>query len=138
MNVLAAATDPAPATDATAPTDWFSIILQGGPFAIVVILFIFEKLVTPGERDRLRDENKKYQQDIADLNLVIRDHIIPLLGQNNDTMKKVYEEKAAARAERIAALQAYTEKLRQEFAEEQGCAPEDVTAFVCERSPHDD
>lgn len=92
FNMLATAAPPEAAQDATAPTDWFSIILQGGPFAIVVILFIFEKLVTPGERDRLREENKKYQQDIADLNLVIRDQIIPLLGQNNDTMKKVYEE----------------------------------------------
>lgn len=73
-------------------TDWIGYLLQGGPFAVVVILFVFEKLVTPGERDRLRTENKQYQKDIADLNLVIRDQIIPLLGQNNETMRRVFEE----------------------------------------------
>ncbi len=77
-------------------TDWISYVLQGGPFAVVVILFVLEKLITPGERDRLREENKQYQKDIADLNLVIRDHIIPLLGQNNETMKKVYDELTVA------------------------------------------
>jgi hypothetical protein len=93
MSILAAAADPAAGADGGGvPGDWIGYLLQGGPFAVVVILFIFEKLITPGERDRLREENKKYQQDIADLNLVIREQIIPLLGQNNETMKKVYEE----------------------------------------------
>lgn len=94
LSVFAAAATPdaAGGADPGAATDWIGYLLQGGPFAVVVILFIFEKLVTPGERDRLREENKKYQQDIADLNLVIRDQIIPLLAQNNETMKKVYEE----------------------------------------------
>ncbi len=73
-------------------TNWLDYILQGGPFALVVVLFVLEKLVTPGERDRLREENNKYKEEVVALNLVIREQIIPLLGKSNDTLEKVYNE----------------------------------------------
>lgn len=72
--------------------DWVTYLLQGGPFAVVVLLVIFEKLVPPGERDRLRAENAQYREDIARLNQTIRDDIVPLLSQSNDAMKMVLDE----------------------------------------------
>jgi hypothetical protein len=51
----------------------------------------------------------------------------------SERMKKAREAKTAARAERFAAGQAEIDKMRQDFAEEHGCAPEEVTVFACRR-----
>ena len=72
--------------------DWISYILNGGPFAIVVLLIILDKLAAPGERDRLRAENETLREEIRTLNEHIRHEIVPPLVQLNSLMKDVIEE----------------------------------------------
>lgn len=77
--------------------DWVSYLLNGGPFAIVVLLIILDKLTPPGERDRLRTENLQLREEIKVLNANIRDEIVPPLVQLNTLMKDVVEELADIR-----------------------------------------
>jgi hypothetical protein len=70
---MLAATDPS----------WTTYLLNGGPFAVVVLLIILDKLNTPGERDRLRVENELLKKQVAELNESIRKDIVPALTQVN-------------------------------------------------------
>lgn len=79
--------------------DWISYLLNGGPFAIVVLLIILDKLTPPGERDRLRAENQVLRDEIKVLNQNIREEIVPPLVQLNTLMKDVVEELADIRRE---------------------------------------
>lgn len=79
---------------ATQTPDWISYLLNGGPFAVVVLLIIMDKLTTVGERDRLRTENNDLKGQIKDLNESIRNEIVPPLVQLNTLMKDVVEELA--------------------------------------------
>lgn len=59
--------------------DWVDTLLKGGPFAIVVLLIILDKLTTPTERDRLRIENQELRTEIRALNQELRTQVVPLL-----------------------------------------------------------
>lgn len=72
--------------------DWVSYLANGGPFAIVILLIVFDKLSTTGERDRLRAENDALKAEIKDLNENIQSEIVPPLVQMNALMKEVLDE----------------------------------------------
>lgn len=78
--------------DTTSPPDWISYLLNGGPFAVVVLLVVLDKLTNTGERDRLRLENEVLRKEIKDLNQSIRNEIVPPLVQLNALMKDVIAE----------------------------------------------
>lgn len=59
-------------------TDWTGYLLQGGPFAIILILILMDKLAPTGERNRLREENEKYKADIQTLNNKLLEVLPPL------------------------------------------------------------
>lgn len=81
--------------DAAASTpDWINYLLNGGPFAFVVLLLIMDKLTTPGERDRLRGENQQLRDEIKALNENVREEVVPPLVQINALMREVIEELA--------------------------------------------
>lgn len=73
-------------------TEWVTYLLNGGPFALVVLLMITDKITTTGERDRLRLENIALRDEIKILNEGIRKDIVPPLVQINGLMKDVIEE----------------------------------------------
>lgn len=77
---------------ASSSPDWVSYLLNGGPFAVVVLLIILDKLTTPGERDKLRTENEQLRGEIKELNLSIKNEVIPPLIQVNSLMKDVIQE----------------------------------------------
>lgn len=54
-------------------------LLKGGPFAIVLLLIIMDKLGTNSERDRLRVENQNLRDQNQKLNDEIRSELIPPL-----------------------------------------------------------
>jgi hypothetical protein len=60
------------------PTDLIGYLLQGGPFAAVLALILFDKLTPTGERNRLREEVKENKQIIAELNKQLLDVLPPL------------------------------------------------------------
>lgn len=84
-------------TATAASEDWFKYLLNGGPFAIVVLLIVFDKISTTGERDRLRKENDILREEIKDLNESIRKEIVPPLVQLNELMKDVVAELSQGR-----------------------------------------
>lgn len=73
-------------------TEWITYLLNGGPFALVVLLMVSDKITTTGERDRLRLENIALRDEIKILNEGIRKDIVPPLVQINGLMKDVIEE----------------------------------------------
>jgi hypothetical protein len=77
---------------ASSMPEWISYLLNGGPFAFVVLLLIMDKLTTPGERDRLRAENQLLHDEIKVLNQNIREEVVPPLVQINSLMREVIEE----------------------------------------------
>jgi hypothetical protein len=58
------------ATDSSGspPTDFFGVLLQSGPFAIILVLILTDKLAPTGERNRLRQEVADYKSEIQKLN----------------------------------------------------------------------
>ena len=72
--------------------DWVSYLLNGGPFAIVLLLVIMDKLTTTGERDRLKVENISLRDEVKLLNESIRKEIVPPLVQMNELMRDVVKE----------------------------------------------
>lgn len=68
---------------------WIDGLLKGGPFAIVVTLIVMDKLTTPGERDRLRNENAEMRKEIKDLNTEVRNNVIPLVTKNTELLTTV-------------------------------------------------
>jgi len=67
---------------ASGDTSWFAYVVNGGPFAVVVILLVMDKLTTPGERDRLREQNAELAKMNEALNESIRRDILPLISEN--------------------------------------------------------
>lgn len=96
INILAQA-DATGGSGGDGGVDWVSYLLNGGPFAVVVLLIILDKLTPPGERDRLRAENQVLRDEIKVLNQNIREEIVPPLVQLNTLMKDVVEELADIR-----------------------------------------
>lgn len=72
--------------------EWINYLLNGGPFAIVVLLILMDKLTTTGERDRLRIENETLRDEIKVLNESIRKEIVPPLVQMNELMRDAVTE----------------------------------------------
>ena len=63
-------------------TSWFAYVMNGGPFAVVVILLVMDKLTTPSERDHLREQNAELAKMNEALNESIRRDILPLISEN--------------------------------------------------------
>lgn len=76
---------------ATQEANWVTYLLNGGPFAIVLLLIIFDKIGTHAERDRLRIENKELRDKNEDLNKVLRDEVVPPLTDLNRLMADVVQ-----------------------------------------------
>lgn len=66
---------------ASASPDVLSYLLQGGPFAIVVLLVVMEKLVTPGERNRIYEVNQILREELRKTNEDLRQEIVPPITQ---------------------------------------------------------
>lgn len=62
---------------ASAGDPWVDSLLKGGPFAVVLLLIIMDKIGTHGERDRLRKENDELRAEIRDANKTMREEIVP-------------------------------------------------------------
>lgn len=73
-------------------TTWINYLLNGGPFAVVVFLLISDKITTPGERNRLRDELSSSHLREDKLNENIRHDIVPLMTNVNNTLGRVITE----------------------------------------------
>lgn len=74
---------------ASTGTDWVSYLLNGGPFAIVLLLILLDKLGTHSERDRLRIENTALREKIDALQDEFRGDVIPPLLEQNRLMQEV-------------------------------------------------
>lgn len=59
--------------------NYVNYLLNGGPFAVVVLLLVMDKLTTPGERDRLRIELTASHEREERLNVNIRETVVPLM-----------------------------------------------------------
>jgi hypothetical protein len=70
-------------------TDWISYLLNGGPFAIVLLLILLDKLGTHAERDRLRVENAALREQNQALNDSIRTEVVAPLTEQNRLMQEV-------------------------------------------------
>jgi hypothetical protein len=66
-------------------------LLKGGPFAIVLLLIIMDKLGTNGERDRLRLENQALREQNQKLNDTIRTEVVPPLTEVNRLMSETLD-----------------------------------------------
>lgn len=64
-------------------TDWVTVLLNGGPFAIVLLLILLDKLGTNSERDRLRTENAALREQNQTLNDEVRTEVIAPLAEQN-------------------------------------------------------
>lgn len=85
------------AAGGAADTQWVNYLLNGGPFALVVLLMVTDKITTTSERDRLRLENIALREEIKVLNEGIRKDIVPPLVQMNALMKDAIEELSSSR-----------------------------------------
>lgn len=63
--------------------NWTEILLKSGPWAIVVLLIIFDKLSPVGERDRLRAENTELRKTLQETEIANRKDVIPALTESN-------------------------------------------------------
>lgn len=72
--------------DVTSTSGVLDAMLKGGPFAIVLLLIILDKLGTNSERDKLRTENADQRKQIQDLNEEIRKEVVPVLTEMNTLM----------------------------------------------------
>jgi hypothetical protein len=86
------------AASASSP-EWISYLLNGGPFAVLVLLILLDKLTTPVERDRLRTENEQLREQVKTLNESLRIDIVPPLMKLNELMKQVLDQQVKADAE---------------------------------------
>lgn len=73
-------------------TTWQDYLLNGGPFAVILLLVALDKITNTSERDRLRTENDTLREEIKVLNESIRGDIVPPLVQINSLMKDVIRE----------------------------------------------
>lgn len=80
----------AAASSSPSSTDWVGYLLQGGPFAVILVLILADKLAPTGERNRLREENKQYKVDIQALNDKLLE-VLPPLTEAAKTMTEVGE-----------------------------------------------
>lgn len=74
---------------ASTGTDWVSYLLNGGPFAVVLLLILLDKLGTHAERDRLRVENAALREANQKLNDTIRTEVVAPLTEQNRLMQDV-------------------------------------------------
>ena len=70
-------------------TEWVTYLLNGGPFALVLLLILMDKIGTNSERDRLRLENKELRDKNEALNTTIRTDIVGPLAENNRLMAEM-------------------------------------------------
>jgi hypothetical protein len=70
-------------TGGTSSDNWVDVLLKSGPWAIVVLLIIMDKLTTTGERDRLRLENTELRKTLQEAEIANRSMVIPALTESN-------------------------------------------------------
>jgi len=71
------------ATDSGGGDNWTEILLKSGPWAIVVLLIILDKLTPVGERDRLRNENTELRKALQETEISNRKDVMPALIESN-------------------------------------------------------
>lgn len=76
---------------------WVDSLLKGGPFAIVLLLIIMDKIGTHGERDRLRVENTELRKEVATLNEQVRTQVVPPLVEITRLLPRVIDELTSRR-----------------------------------------
>lgn len=62
---------------------WTEILLKSGPWALVVLLIILDKLTPVGERDRLRIENTELRKALQEAEIANRKDVVPALIECN-------------------------------------------------------
>lgn len=72
-------------------SDWLGYLLNGGPFAIVLLLMILDKIGTNSERDRLRIENAALRDQNQNLNDTIRTEVVAPLTEQNRLMVEIVQ-----------------------------------------------
>lgn len=68
---------------------WIDTLLRGGPFALILLLIMLDKLGPHGERDRLRGENRALQAAIDRQNEAIRKDLLPAILEANRLQAEV-------------------------------------------------
>jgi hypothetical protein len=63
--------------------NWIDVLLKSGPWAVVVLLIILDKLTTTGERDRLRLENTELRKALEEAEQAYRKEVTPALVEGN-------------------------------------------------------
>lgn len=63
--------------------NWSEILLKSGPWAVVVLLIIMDKLSPVGERDRLRLENTELRKALQEGEIAYRKDVVPALVESN-------------------------------------------------------
>lgn len=86
---IIAQTEPATEQATNGGMDWISYLLNGGPFAVVLLLILLDKLGTNSERDRLRVENAALREQNQTLNDTVRTDVIAPLAEQNRLMAEL-------------------------------------------------
>ena len=68
---------------------WPESLLTGGPFAVILLLVVMDKIGTHGERDRLRVENESLRSEIRDLNANMRNEVVPALVEQSKLTERL-------------------------------------------------
>jgi CBS domain containing-hemolysin-like protein len=71
--------------------DWVAVVAQGGPFALVVVLFVTGRIVPGQIYERRVEEVAQLQDQIGRLEQIIEDKIIPALVRSTDTLARDIE-----------------------------------------------
>lgn len=68
--------------------DWVSLVAQGGPWAVVVILILIGKLVPERAHDRVIQENVELKQKLAHMEDLIENQVIPAMVRYADGLSR--------------------------------------------------
>lgn len=71
--------------------------MKGGPFAIVLLLIIADRITTPGERNRLLLENQELREEVKQLNQSFQKEVMPPLIEISKLMPQMIEALAKPR-----------------------------------------
>lgn len=82
--------------------DWTSVVAQGGPFALVVVLFILGKIVPGTIYDKRVEEVHELQARNDTLTRIVEDKVIPALIRSTDLLARDLERTGHERDARDA------------------------------------